>query len=175
MNSIMNKSPQQLGKGMIYVAWLLVLGLLFMSFNYMLERQHNPNQNITSNNYNNGIREVKLQSNHYGHYVTNGSINGHQVVFLLDTGATRVSIPESIANRLNLKKGMPLKTNTANGTITTYSVTLDKVAMGAIELKSVRASINPNMLGDEILLGMSFLKYLEWNQRDDVLTLRQYP
>ncbi len=171
----MNKSPQQLGKGMIYIAWLLVLGLLFMFFNYMLERQHNPNQNIKSNNYNNGIREVTLQSNRYGHYVTNGSINGQPVVFLLDTGATRVSIPEPIANRLNLTRGMPLKTNTANGIITTYSITLDKVALGAIELKSVRASINPNMLGDEILLGMSFLKHLEWNQRGNILILRQHP
>ncbi|HHB93009.1 MAG TPA: TIGR02281 family clan AA aspartic protease, partial [Thioploca sp.] len=50
----MNKSPQQLGKGMIYVAWLLLLGLLFMFFNYMSEKQYNPNQNVTSNN-NNGI------------------------------------------------------------------------------------------------------------------------
>ena len=175
MNSIMNKSPQQLGKGMIYVAWLLVLGLLFVFFNYMLEKQHNPNQNITSNNYNNGIREVTLQSNRYGHYVSNGNINGQPVVFLLDTGATRVSIPESVANQLNLTRGRPLKTNTANGIITTYSVTLDRVSMGTIELKSVRASINPNMLGDEILLGMSFLKYLEWNQRGNILTLRQHP
>ena len=174
MNSIMNKSPQQLGKGMIYVAWLLLLGLLFMFFNYMSEKQYNPNQNVTSNN-NNGIREIILQSNRYGHYVSNGNINDQPVVFLLDTGATRVSIPESVANRLNLTKGRPLETNTANGIITTYNATLDKVAIGAIELKSVRASINPHMLGDEILLGMSFLKHLEWNQRGNTLILRQYP
>ncbi len=171
----MSKSPQQLGKGMIYVAWLLVLGLLFMFFNSILEKQHNPNQNITSTSHQNGTNEVILQRNRYGHYVTNGSINGQPVVFLLDTGATRVSIPEQVANRLNLQRGMPLKANTANGIITTYSVTLDSVAMGAIELESVKASINPKMLGDEILLGMTFLKHLELIQRGDTLTLRQYP
>ncbi|MBE9562846.1 MAG: TIGR02281 family clan AA aspartic protease [Proteobacteria bacterium] len=170
----MNKSPQQLGKGMIYVAWLFVLGLLFMFFNHTLERQNNPNQNVTSTKNQNGVNEVVLQRNHYGHYITNGSINGQSVVFLLDTGATRVSIPESVADRLNLQRGMPLKANTANGVITTYSVTLNKAAIGAIELSAVRASINPNMLGDEILLGMSFLKHLELVQRGDTLTLRQY-
>jgi len=171
----MSKSPQQIGKGMIYVAWLLVLGLLFMFFNHTLEKQNNPNQNIISTNHQDGTREVTLQRNRYGHYVTNGSINGQPVVFLLDTGATRVSIPEPVANRLNLQRGMPLEANTANGIITTYSVTLDSVAMGSIELQTVGASINPNMLDDEILLGMTFLKHLELIQRGDTLTLRQYP
>ena len=50
-----------------------------------------------------------------------------------------------------------------------------KVAIGPIELSTVKASINPNMLGNEILLGMSFLKHLELLQRGDKLTLRQYP
>ncbi|MDM8569590.1 TIGR02281 family clan AA aspartic protease [Thiotrichales bacterium HSG1] len=168
----MNKSPQQLGKGMIYIAWLFVLFLLYLFFNDALEKQHNPNQSITSKK--NGVREVVLQRNRYGHYVANGDINGQPVVFLLDTGATRVSIPESVANNLNLQKGVPLQANTANGVITTYSVTLNKVAIGPVELSAVRASINPNMLGDEILLGMSFLKHLELIQRGNTLTLRQY-
>jgi aspartyl protease family protein len=41
-------------------------------------------------------------------------------------------------------------------------------------LQQVRASINPNMQGNEVLLGMSFLKHLEFTQRGDSLTLRQY-
>lgn len=169
----MSKSPQQLGKGMIYVAWLFVLFLLYVFFNNTLERQNNPNQNITSTNHQNGVHEVVLERNRYGHYVTNGRINDQEVTFLLDTGATRVSIPESVANQLNLQRGVPLQASTANGVITTYSVTLDKVAIGSVELSSVRASINPNMLDDEILLGMSFLKHLEMVQRGDTLTLRQ--
>jgi aspartyl protease family protein len=118
---------------------------------------------------------VKLQRNRRGHYVASGTINGQPVVFFLDTGATIVSIPEPVARRLNLQRGVELQASTANGTVTTYSTELDSVAVGDIELHRVRASINPQMQSDEILLGMSFLKHLEFTQRGETLILRQYP
>jgi aspartyl protease family protein len=170
----MNESPQRLGKGMIYAAWLLVLGLLFFFFNHFLDKQHNPNQDINTQYDQDGTREVILQRNRQGHYVATGTINGQPVIFFLDTGATMVSIPERVANRLNLERGAPMLASTANGTITTYSTQLDNIALGGIELHKVRASINPSMSSEEILLGMSFLKHLEFTQRGDVLTLRQY-
>ncbi len=169
----MNEPPQRIGKGMIYAAWLLVLGLLFWFFNSFLDKQDNPNQKPSTQSHQDGTREVILQRNRIGHYVANGTINGQPVVFLLDTGATRVSIPEPIAVRLNLQRGTPMRASTANGTITTYSTELDSVAVGLVELHGVRASINPHMQSDEILLGMSFLKHLELTQRGDILILRQ--
>ena len=53
----------------------------------------------------NGKAQVTLQQNRQGHYVTNGAINGTQVTFLLDTGATQVSIPGHIAETLSLQAG----------------------------------------------------------------------
>jgi len=47
--------------------------------------------------------------------------------------------------------------------------------MGSIKLVNVRASINPYVTGDDVLLGMSFLKYLEFTQKGTQLTIRQYP
>jgi len=170
----MNKSPQRIGKGMIVASWLLALGLLTLFFNDFLEKQHNPNQDLSTQYNQDGTREVILQRNRGGHYVTNGTINGQPVVFFLDTGATIVSIPEPVARRLNLRRGGEMLANTANGTVTTYSSELDSVAVGEIELHRVRASINPQMRGDEILLGMSFLKHLEFTQRGDTLILRQF-
>lgn len=170
-----NESPQRLGKGMIYVAWLLMLGLLFLFFNYFLEKQHNPNQKLAGQYHQDGTREVTLQRNRNGHYVASGTINDQPVVFFLDTGATMVSIPEHLAHRLNLRQGTPMIASTANGTITTYSTRLNSIALGPIELQRVRASINPHMSSDEILLGMSFLKHLEFTQRGNMLILRQYP
>jgi len=169
----MNKSPQRIGKGMIVVAWLLALGLLTLFFNDFLDKQHNPNQDLNTQYNQDGTREVILQRNRSGHYVTKGTINGQPVVFFLDTGATIVSIPEPVARRLNLQRGVEMLANTANGTVTTYSSELDSVAVGEIELHRVRASINPQMQGDEILLGMSFLKHLEFTQRGNTLILRQ--
>jgi len=169
----MNESPQRLGKGMIYVAWLLLLGLLFLFFNHFLKKQDNPNQEPITQYQQDGTREVRLRRSPSGHYVASGMINGQPVVFLLDTGATVVSIPDHVARRLNLERGTPMLASTANGTITTYSTELASVTLGGIELHRVRASINPHMQSDEILLGMSFLKHLEFTQRGDTLILRQ--
>jgi aspartyl protease family protein len=167
----MNNSSQSLGKGMIVAA--LALGLLTLFFNNFLDKQNNPNQDLSTQYHKDGTREVKLQRNRSGHYVANGTINGKPVVFFLDTGATIITIPEPVARRLNLQRGAEMLASTANGTVTTYSTELDSVAVGDIELYQVRASINPQMQGDEILLGMSFLKHLEFTQRGDTLILRQ--
>lgn len=171
-NIVMNESKQGLGKGMIYAAWLVALGLLTLFFNHFLDKQNNPNQELTTRASQEGGYEVILQRNRSGHYVASGTINDKPVVFFLDTGATVVSIPSSIADNLNLQRGTPRLSSTANGTITTYSTTLDSIALGPIKLHQVPADINPYMLDDEILLGMSFLKHLDFSQRGDMMILR---
>ena len=101
-------------------------------------------------------------------------INGRQVEFLLDTGATHVAVPASLAIDLGLTPGVPISYHTANGTVTGYTTIIDRVRLGNIELHDVRAGIMPDVSG-EILLGMAFLKDLEFSQRGETLTLRQYP
>ncbi len=158
---------------MTVLAWLVVLGLLSAFFGGWMEKLDNPNQKVVSALHADGVREVVLQQNRAGHYVANGAINGHRVTFLLDTGATSVSVPASIAGPLGLKRGAPLRANTANGTVTTYATRLDEVQLGNISLENVRADINPHMQGTEVLLGMSFLRKLEFTQRGRELTIRQ--
>jgi aspartyl protease family protein len=168
-------NTKPLGKAMIIASWVLVLGLLTLFFSNWEEQQHNPNQEYLSQTTAQGVREIILQRNRYGHYVANGLINGQQVVFMLDTGATIISIPEKTARRLQLKAGTAFPVQTANGTIQVYSTRLDQLDMGDIVLHDLRATINPHMQGEEILLGMNVLKTLEMIQRDKTLTLRQYP
>jgi aspartyl protease family protein len=173
----MAQDPQQysqkLGKGMIWIAWILVLGVLTLLFNNYLERQYNPNRETVSRITETGAREVVLERNRHGHYVASGEINGERVVFLLDTGATLVSVPAALASRLGLERGPGFPAVTANGTVTVYGTRLDSVRLGDIEVRDVRASINPGLQGDEVLLGMSFMQDLELLQRGGTLTLRQ--
>jgi aspartyl protease family protein len=171
----MSDSPQRIGKGMIYAAWLFVLGLLALFFNHFLDNQRNPNQDLTTQYDQDGTRSVSLQRNRSGHYVATGTINEQPVIFFLDTGATMVSIPEHIAQRLNLRRGSPIRVSTANGIITTFNTRLENIALGEIKLQHVRGSINPHSEADEILLGMSFLKHLDFTQRGNTLILHQYP
>ena len=166
---------KSIGKGMLILGWIVFLGLLGLFFNNMLENQNNPNQNLQSRIHESGVREIKLERNRYGHYVTPGKINGQDVIFMLDTGATRISIPAAVAKRLGLKKGFPFMVSTANGNIEVFSTKLGSVNIGDIEIQELGGSINPYMDGEEILLGMNMLKRLELIQRGKILTLRQYP
>jgi aspartyl protease family protein len=153
--------------------WLLVLAMLTWFFNGMLDRQRNPNASPESHS-NGQVSEVVLQRNRQGHYVATGRINNEPVEFLLDTGATDVSVPAGLARELGLKKGARAMFETANGTVSGYMTNLDQVQLGAIALNNIRASINPGMAGHSVLLGMSFLKHLEFTQRGDQLLLRQH-
>ncbi len=157
---------------MIYIAWLLALGLLTWIFAGWLDAQRNPNRDVGSTIIN-GKPAVVLERNRYGHYNVTGKINGGEVEFMLDTGATTVSVPTSIAKRLRLERGPAVPVSTANGTVIMYMTRLDSVQLGDIELRNVKANINPHVKSDEVLLGMSFLKHLEFTQRGDTLILRQ--
>lgn len=172
MDNQESSNTRSIGISMVVLAWIVFLGLLAWWFTNYEESQRNPNQKISSRYTENGLEEIVLQRNRYGHYVATGSINGKPVTFLLDTGATDVSIPEQLANKLKLKRGVRQIYSTANGQITAYATKLKRISLGGIELQNIRASINPSVQGDEVLLGMSFLKNLEFTQRGDTLTIR---
>ena len=162
----------KLGRGMLYIAWIIVLALLTYVAGLWEQKQINPNTTPLSNHHQ-GRVEVILHQNRWGHYVTSGLINQSEVLFLLDTGASEVSIPESIAHSLKLEKGPPLRRLTANGEITVYATQIDHLSIGDIELNNIAASINPHSNDNVILLGMSVLKRVDFSQTGKQLTLRQ--
>ena len=167
------KQQHSLGKSMIYASWVILLALLTLLFNNILDKQHNPNQALQGQTVG-GISEVSLERNRDGHYVANGTINGVEVVFLVDTGATDVAVSPALANQLQLQRGLPVAIQTANGEVTGYTTRLRSVTLGNIEQQNVAATINPGMqVEDEVLLGMSFLKHLEIIQKGNSLTIRQ--
>lgn len=164
---------KSMGKGMLVLAWIAGILLLSFFFGFWEEQQINPNQRPESKRAG-GAVQVILEQNRYGHYVASGTINDKPVVFLLDTGATHVVIPEGTARRLGLKKGMEMMASTANGVITVYRTEIDTIAIGDIRFHHVNASINPGMEStDEILLGMSALGDIEFRQENGTLTLLQ--
>lgn len=158
---------------MLIIFWLLVLGALTYTFASWEEKQYNPNQDLSGEQFQ-GARQVILERNRFNHYVASGLINGTPVTFMLDTGATAVVVPANLASKLRLKAGRPHIANTANGQVEVCATRIDTLELGVIKLHDINASINPGMSGEEILLGMSALKQIEFSQRGKMLTLKQH-
>lgn len=166
-------SEQRLGKGMLFAGWILGLILLTLYFSHWQKQRENPNAMPNSTSAA-GVNEVVLARNFQHHYVAGGTINGKPVTFLVDTGATQVSVPAHLADELGLRPGAPGFAMTANGRVQTRAATIDDLQLGSIHLEQVQASINPGMLQDEILLGMSALKNVEFTHRNGTLTIKQF-
>jgi aspartyl protease family protein len=124
-------------------------------------------------NHPNGDVQVLIKQNNNGHYIFLGEINGKKVKFLLDTGATYIAIPVFEARYLGLMTGKSHYAKTANGLAKAYDTTASEVKVGGIVLSNVEAAVLPNMKGDEILLGMSFLKDLSIRQEGGRISITQ--
>lgn len=173
MSESESATPQkQTGRWMIYAAWILVLAMGTWLFQGVIEQRRNPNQTVDTR-VSGDTREVALERNRQGHFVASGTINGEPVTFLLDTGATDVSIPSSVADRIGLEREAEIRYRTANGVAPAYLTRLDEVSIGRIRVHDIRGSINPNVDFDQVLLGMSFLERIEFTQRNGQLILRQ--
>lgn len=161
------------GRVMLVLAWGIGILLATKFFADWEQSRFNPNRQPVSLVQGERI-EVLLESNAQGHFVASGRINGEAVVFLLDTGATDVAIPAELAEKLGLARGAPILLQTANGQTTGYRTVLDSLSLGDIVLRDVRAIVAPGFDGEQILLGMSALKQLEFTQRAGTLVLRQH-
>jgi aspartyl protease family protein len=94
------------------------------------------------------------------------------VRFLVDTGATSIALPGREAERLGIdyRKGARGMTQTANGPVAVYRVTLDRVSLGGIELRMVEGVVIEQGL-DIALLGMTFLNRVEMKREGQSMTL----
>jgi len=173
MSELSKKRHKKAGRWMIYAAWVLIFAMLVWIFGIVETNKRNPNQRVQTIVLEGGKKEVVLQSSTHGHYIATGKINNKNVTFLVDTGASYVSVPERVAKMLGLKKGAPLIVTTASGEVTVYATILNSVSIGDITLHNIKADINPHMRSNEILLGMSFLRHLSVTHEGDQLTIRQ--
>lgn len=121
-----------------------------------------------------GGSKVILTADGQGHFVTNGTINGTSVRFLVDTGATMISLGSGDAQRIGLdgNQGQRRITQTANGQAVVSQVKLDTVRIGDITLHNVDALIHQNDM-PIALLGMSFLNRMEMQRNGNAMTLRK--
>jgi aspartyl protease family protein len=118
-------------------------------------------------------QSATLTADPRGHFVVDGQINGGAVRFLVDTGATAVSLSSADATRLGIdyRKGQPGFMGTANGTVVAYRVKLDTVRVGDIVANNVDAAVLEGNPMQFVLLGMSFLNRMEMKREGQTMVL----
>lgn len=119
-------------------------------------------------------QKVTLSADERGHYVVDGRVNGTHIRFLLDTGATSVSLSAAEARRLGIdyRRGERALSVMADGRqIPSYRIKLDSVAVGDITLFGVEGIVHEGMGAGVALLGMSFLNRTEIRRDGTLLTL----
>ena len=116
-------------------------------------------------------KEVVLQRDMAGHYRAEAFINGIKTPVMVDTGATTVAISQALADKLGLKSTAAIRTQTANGVTMSYMTRLSSVQLGGIIANDVAASISPG-IGEEVLLGMSFLGRMDVRLYQEAMIIR---
>jgi aspartyl protease family protein len=133
--------------------WLLLLGLLFLGFDHMEKRR------ITGYQAHEGGRgELVIPRGPDGHFHVEGRVNGQAVSFLVDTGATTVTVSEALAQSAGLQGGRSVTFQTANGTLLGRLLRQVPVQAGHLALPGVTVAVGMVGKSPEIaLLGQNFL------------------
>jgi aspartyl protease family protein len=120
--------------------------------------------------------QIVLTAGSGGHFMTQGSINGKSVDFMVDTGATTIALSADDAKRMGIKyeDGQKAMSQTANGTRVVHVVRLSSVRIKDVEVYDVEA-----VVGDApmpfALLGNSFLTRFQMKRENDIMTLTKKP
>ena len=153
----------------LLAVWGIIGALVFVAFQ-TLEKKRKRTQFQAHGEV------VDIQRGDDGHYHWPGTINGHAVEFLIDTGATGTALSASLSKKLKLEPIGEVESSTAGGVVTGQLVRADIVLQGGVRVDSLRVVALP-ALGDHPLLGMDVLGRLRWQQHDGVLSfdLRERP
>ena len=96
-----------------------------------------------------------------GHFWVDAQLNGAEVRFLIDSGATTTSISNETAQRVGIARsgGFPAIVRTANGTVQVERGRAETISIGDIERENVAVHVS-EAFGDMNVLGMNFLSSL---------------
>lgn len=118
-------------------------------------------------------RTLTYRTDERGHVALTAMVNGTPVRFLVDTGASRVTLTAEDARSAGIDRGglvFNQRSQTANGLAREAPVTLREIRIDKLSVDNVSAAVNDNLTVS--LLGMSFLKRLRSvEMRDGVLTI----
>lgn len=149
----------------IVVFWMAVMGVLYVAMNHYLQ----PKPLVIS-----AFGDLIIPRARDGHFYAAGSVNGKPANFLVDTGASLVTVSEQFAREAGIASGEAAVFTTANGDMPGRIVKDVPVGLGPLDVSGVRVAVG--LVGHEVgdaLLGQSFLSKFEILLQKDQMTLRK--
>jgi len=121
-------------------------------------------------------RSLVLRANEGGHFAVDARVDGRRIGFMVDTGASQITIRASDAARLSFhprERDYTIKISTANGEGRAAVIELRMVEVGDIVVRDLRALVVPDTALSVNLLGMSFLSRVRWTHERGKLIIEQ--
>lgn len=165
-----SQEPQGLTRGLkwgplgIVVFWLVIMGAVYGSIQHVMK----PRQVTVSM-----TGDMTIARARDGHFYVAGTVAGQPVMFLVDTGASLVTVSQEFANAVGLAAGTPTRFHTANGIIDGRVVADVPVSIGPAAVSGVKVAVGLVGIGpDRALLGQSFLSRFQILLTRDEMVLR---
>lgn len=112
-----------------------------------------------------------------GHFWVRARVNGEDLRFLVDSGATTIALSASAAQAAGISvdaSGSAVTINTANGAVAARRARISELVIGPITVRDLAAVMAP-AFGDTNVLGMNFLSSLRsWRVEGGALILEPH-
>lgn len=152
--------------------WVLIFVGVVIAYGFSdtLKQQIMPSRATQS------AQGFEVQRARDGHFYLTLQVNGKNIPFVVDTGATDIVLTQDDAEKIGIDPDTLTyigRANTANGVVKTASTVLEQIALGDMVDYDVRASVNGGKM-DGSLLGMAYLnRFSEISMRGDRLILKR--
>ena len=158
------RALRQTGLIPLIAFWCIVMGVLYAGMSLYLQ----PRQATVL-----ASGELVIQRARDGHFYTTGRIQGLEVKFLVDTGASLVTVSDAFARQAGLTGGTPTTFRTANGDRPGRVVEGANIAIGPVEARNIKVGVGLHGgAEDEALLGQSFLSKFDVTLGKDEMVLK---
>ncbi len=159
--------PRSLRRGPLVMVlfWLVVMGVVYAAIKTFMQ----PSQVTVAMN-----GEMTIARARDGHFYAPGSIDGQPVVFLVDTGASYVTVSREFARRAGMSGGQRAQFQTASGVMEGAIVDNQTVALGPAQVSGIKVAVGlAGAAPDMALLGQSFLAHFQITLSGDRMVLRR--
>ena len=162
-SNVARRSLWRMQAGMA-IFWMVVLGVMYVA----MDRYLQPSASVITSD-----GGLQLQRHRDGHFYVDGSINGQPVLFMVDTGATSISVTDALAQRAGLEGGEVVQFRTANGVRMGRLVRAQSVTVGPLQARNLTVGTGYTGTSEQdALLGQNFLRQFDVLMRGDVMELR---